>query len=118
MSAAIRLEVAREKIAEMSDAKLTSFADSDEVWRLAHQVGVPQRKLELLILRERFSRGHFQAADLPPHCRRDLVTSENLNLHAIAAGPIMRPGEIYCPLGKLSMEETKRREAAQVQRLA
>lgn len=36
------------------------------------------------------------------------------DLHAIANGPIMDASAIYLPAGKLSLAETKRREAAQI----
>jgi hypothetical protein len=36
------------------------------------------------------------------------------DLHAIANGPIMDPSEIYLPAGKLSMAETRAREAANI----
>ena len=36
------------------------------------------------------------------------------DLHAIANGPIMDPSEIFLPAGKLSMDETRARERAQI----
>jgi hypothetical protein len=113
VSAAIRLEVAAEKVAEMSDTTLNLYSDADELWRLAYRVGVPSEKLGFLILRERLSRGLVKLADLP-HRQRRLLVKDNLDLHAIAAGPIMDIGQIYLPAGKLSMEETRRREQGNI----
>ena len=112
MSADIRLEVAQEQVAAMADAKLKELADRDAVWDLAWRVRVPAFKLERIVLRERFRRGLIAMGDLTPEQRRGLVDPQNLDLHAIAAGPIMDVGEIYLPAGKLSMEETRRREQA------
>jgi len=112
VSAAIRLEVAREQVAKMTAQKLNYYSDSDKLWRLAHQVGVTFYKLEDLIKRERFKRGLVKLSDLPPHERRELIDKDNLDLHAIASGPIMDAGEIYLPAGKLSMAETRQREMA------
>jgi hypothetical protein len=113
VSAAIRLEVAHEKVAELSDVELNTIAEPDECWRKAWQVGVPFHKLELIIKREQFKRGLLKLDELTPNWRRKLVDPSNLDLHAIAAGPIMDAGEIYLPAGKLSMAETKAREFAQ-----
>lgn len=113
MSAAIRLEVAVEKVGGMTAAELTRYADSDELWRLAYRVGVPSHKLEFLVTRERLKRGMVKLADLPHRQRRELC-KDNPDLHALAAGPIMDIGQIYLPSGKLSMEETRRREQASI----
>lgn len=112
MTAAIRLEVAREKVAEMSVETLKRYFDSDECWFLARRVGVAFDKLERLIRQERFKRGDLKLSDLPPHIRRELIDPARLDLKAIAAGPIMDSNELYLPAGKLSMAETRAREAA------
>lgn len=39
------------------------------------------------------------------------------NLHALANGPIMDPSSLYLPAGKLSMAETRAREAANMENL-
>lgn len=39
------------------------------------------------------------------------------DLHAIANGPIMDPSSLYLPAGKLSMAETRTREAANLEQL-
>lgn len=114
MTAAIRLEVATQKVAEMTAQQLVYFSDSDECWRLARRVGVPFDKLSHLIKRERVKRGSIKLSDLRPQERRKMVDPNNLDLHALAAGPIMDVGEIYLPAGKLSMAETRAREQANI----
>lgn len=119
MSAAIRLEVAREQVAKMSSETLASYAkDGDGIWRLSERVGVAAQKLYALIRRERFNRGDLKLTDVTPDVRRQLIDEANADLHALAAGPIMDAANLYCPLGKLSMAETRAREASQVERLA
>lgn len=39
-------------------------------------------------------------------------------LRFIAEGPLVDPGRIYCPCGRLTLAEAKAREAAQVERLS
>lgn len=39
------------------------------------------------------------------------------DLHALANGPIMEPSSLYLPAGKLSMAETRAREAANMENL-
>lgn len=118
MSAAIRLEVAREKVAEMTDLRLNALdgrrSMGSDLWNLAERVGVAYFKMERLIRQERFRRGLLKLTDLTPQERREMVKLEGIDLHAIAAGPIMDIGEIYLPAGKLSMAETRAREAAQI----
>lgn len=117
MSAAIRLEVAQEKVASMSLQQLSVLAHEDELWRTAYRVGVRFDKLKVIVRREMLRRGLLKMADLAPHERRELVEPQDVDIHAIAAGPIMDAAEIYLPAGKLSMAETKAREAGQVERL-
>lgn len=114
MTAAIRLEVAREQVASLSAQQLNYYTDHDKLWDLARRVGVAWPKLERLISRERYRRGLLKLSDLPPHERRGLIDNDNLDLHALASGPIMDAANLYCPLGKLSMAETRAREAKQV----
>ena len=109
MSAAIRLEVAQEQVAAMSAKRLAAL-DSDGCWCLAEQVGVSPLKLAQIVRRERYKRGLVKLSDLTPQDRRELIDRDNLDLHAIASGPIMDAGEIYLPAGKLSVAETRQRE--------
>lgn len=39
------------------------------------------------------------------------------DLHALANGPIMDPSSLYLPAGKLSMAETRAREAANLEQI-
>lgn len=41
----------------------------------------------------------------------------NRDLHALANGPIMDPSSLYLPAGKLSMAETRAREAANLEQI-
>ena len=117
MSAAIRLEVAQERLEAMPSQRLNALDNDDAIWSLSERVGVAFHKLQRLVRRERFKRGLLKLEELTPEERRQLIDQQNLDVHAIAAGPIMDAGEIYLPAGKLSMAETRAREATQVQRL-
>jgi hypothetical protein len=70
---------------------------------------------ETLINAEKLARGMIASTDLTPPQRRALVDPENLDLHALAAGPIMQPETLYLPAGKISLAEARAREAAAVE---
>lgn len=114
MTAAIRYEVAIEKVAGLPDERLTELLDLDELWDLSMRVGVGYTKLKKLIRREQLKRGLLKPTDMTPEERRELVDPANLDLKAIAAGPIMDIGQIYLPAGKLSMAETRAREQSNI----
>jgi hypothetical protein len=84
---------------------------------LASQFGVRFSDGELMITRERLSRGEITLADLPPPVRRALIDPAKLDIHALAAGPIMDSNQIYLPAGKCSLEEVRAREALSVELL-
>jgi hypothetical protein len=106
-----RIEMAREFLRDLSDTELQACTS----WRLMDcwQIYRPEAA-EQIILAEQLRRGLVSLNELRPDMRRLMVEAENLDLHAIASGPIMDPANIYCPLGKLSMAEAKEREAQQV----
>jgi hypothetical protein len=64
---------------------------------------------------EMLKRRLITLADLTPPQRRALVDEQSLDVHALAAGPIMMPGELYLPAGKISLAEAQAREAAAVE---
>lgn len=69
---------------------------------------------EHLIHAEQLRRGLIGLADLAPHQRRGLVDPASIDLHELASWPIMDAAALYLPAGKLSMAETRAREAAQL----
>jgi hypothetical protein len=83
-----------------------------DVWYTAWWCGIDRWTADRLLNAEQLKRGLIKLSNLTPEQRRALVDKDNLDLHAIASGPIMDPGEIYLPAGKLSMAETRQRELA------
>lgn len=65
---------------------------------------------QTLLYGERLRRGVITLADVPQRFRRALVDPASLDLHLLAAGPIMDSDKIYLPAGKCSLEEAVRRE--------
>jgi hypothetical protein len=105
------LAAAREFLSELPSDELRETPAYKVEWafRLTHWGAAEQ-----LLIAEKLKRGLITMADLTPDQRRRAIDPTNLDLHAIAAAPIMNAAEIYLPAGKLSMEETKAREAAQI----
>lgn len=103
-----RIEAFREWLATLGDDALRPLTPSD-AW-FYHRKGCPYPQSEHLIAAEKVRRGMLESRDLRPDVRRAIIDPTNLDLHAIAAGPIMDVGQIYLPAGKLSMEETRQRE--------
>ena len=89
---------------------LEGVETADVCWRYH----LPHRAAETVLNREKLRRGIITFADLNPVQRRALVNPKKLDLHAIAAGPIMDSNQIYLPAGKISLAEAKAREAQQV----
>lgn len=109
MKQADRIEGARLFLADLPDSELANAAVHEIEWacRLSSY-----RVAERLINAEKLKRGLITLRDLTPEQRRAQVDKENLDVHALASGPIMDAANLYCPLGKLSMAETRAREAA------
>lgn len=97
-------------------ARLFLGAETDlaalDPWDLVRRFGLPWRSAERLLDQAGLDRGTISLADLPQHRRRVLVDPAKLDLHAIAAGPIMDSNQLYLPAGRISTEEAKAREAA------
>lgn len=74
------------------------------------KTGVSYRRLQFLVTKERLRRGEITVHDLTPVARRALVDLERLDLHALAAGPIMQPDALYLPAGRITLAEAKVRE--------
>lgn len=85
-----------------------------DAWDFARNRGIYMTEAEELLTKRRLEIGEIKMADLPPDMRRRVIDRDHLDLHAIAAGPIMDSNEIYLPAGKLSMAETRAREAQQI----
>jgi hypothetical protein len=105
-----RIQMAREFLSGLSDSELRAAT----TWRLMDcwEIYRPDAAEHILIA-ERLKRGLVSLNELRPEVRRQMVDPNNLDLHAIASGPIMDPATIYLPAGKLSLAETKAREASQ-----
>lgn len=82
------------------------------IWEFGQRFGIGYQQAQELLLRAQLDRGEIRLTDVLPEMRRKLV--DPTDLHALAAGPIMQIGELYLPAGKLSMEETKAREQANI----
>lgn len=109
------IAVAKEFLAELPDDELRETTSYKVEWgfRLTRLYAATD-----LLIAEKLKRGMICLTDLAPDERRRLIDPANLDLHAIAVAPIMKPGEIYLPAGKLTVAETKAREQAQIERLA
>lgn len=83
-------------------------------WDLIQRFGLRRETAERILNTEMLKRGDITLADLTPCQRRALVDPEKLDLHAIAAGPIMDSNELYLPAGKISLAEALAREAAAI----
>ena len=97
-------------------AWLQGHSDTDllEVtcWDVVREFRLRWDEAERLLHGDKLRRGLITVADLSPRVRRALLNPEALDLHAIAAGPIMDSNQIFLPAGKLSLEQTRAREAA------
>lgn len=109
-----RAEMKRAKEAKAVEkiAAIKDLSAKPDLIDLAWRTGVGFLRLEHLVTEERLRRGDITIADLKPHQRRAHVDVEGIDLHAIAAGPIMQPDRLYLPAGRVTMEEARRREAA------
>jgi hypothetical protein len=103
----MREEMARDHIARLAD-----LSDRGHIWDVCRNFAIGSDVVEKLIAAERLKRGEISILDLKPALRRALVDPENLDLHAIAAGPIMDSNRIYLPAGRVSLAEAMAREAA------
>ena len=100
----------REEAARGIIAAETNLVGID-LFRLQWATRVGFLKLEAMIRDERLRRGEITIHDLTPAQRRALVDPGRLDLHALAAGPIMQPDQLYLPAGRLTLAEAKAREA-------
>jgi len=109
-----RAEMKRGKEAKAIEriAAIKDLSVKPDLIDLAWRTGVGFLRLEHLVTEERLRRGDITLADLKPHERRAHVDVGRLDLHAIANGPIMQPDSLYLPAGRVTMEEARRREAA------
>jgi len=73
-----------------------------------------QDTAEYILNAEKLKRGLITLADLTPRQRRAMIDPAKLDLHAIAAGPIMDSNELYLPAGRISLAEAKQRELAAI----
>lgn len=103
-----RIEAFKAWLAGIADDMLQTLTPSDAWFYHRRSCSYPQS--EHLIAAEQVRRGMKAMTDLRPDVRRAIVDPANLDLHALAAGPIMDIGQIYLPAGKLSMAETRQRE--------
>jgi hypothetical protein len=85
-----------------------------DVWDVIHRFGLTYRAAEKLLNEAKLARSVISLADLAPHERRAVIEPDKLDLHAIAAGPIMDSNEIYLPAGKISMAEARAREQVSI----
>lgn len=85
-----------------------------EPWDIIRKFFLSHATAERLFHEEQLKRGDITLSDLLPHQRRGLVDPENVDLHAIAAGPIMDSNQLYLPAGKISLDEARARDAAQL----
>jgi hypothetical protein len=83
-------------------------------WDLVERFGLSYVAARQLVHRKQYERGEIGLADLLTSERRAIVALGNLDLHALAAGPIMDSNEIYLPAGKLTLAEAKARESATI----
>jgi hypothetical protein len=109
-----RVEGAKAFLADLSDADLqrATYERIQFVCQLA-----TYRAAETLLNAELLKRGLITPSDLSPAQRRELVDPDNLDLKAIAAGPIMDAAQLYLPAGKISLADALARERAGVQKL-
>lgn len=77
---------------------------------IIYRFGLTYREAERLVNEAKLARGVITLADLAPPQRRALVDPAKLDLHAIAAGPIMDSNELFLPAGRCSIEEAVARE--------
>ena len=82
---------------------------------LVRDFRLPWLVADKMLDRAQLDRGEITLADIPPHRRRGLVDPAKLDLHAIAAGPIMDSNQLYLPAGRISAAKATAREAANVQ---
>lgn len=108
MKQAERIEAAR---AYLAKRKRTKRIDA---LSFGYRFGLTYREAQKLVYAAQLERAEITLADLPPDMRRALVDPANLNLHAIAAGPIMDSNALYLPAGKISLAEAKAREQAAI----
>ena len=81
---------------------------------LIHRFNIGYREANKMLIARRMELGEMALVDLTPSQRRELIDPANLDLQAIANGPIMDSNVIYLPAGKLSMAETRQREMAAI----
>lgn len=108
MKDAEKAALARAWLRQKKNISAVETGDVSWRYRLPHQVA------EAVLNREKLRRGLITLADLNPAQRRAVVNPKKLDLHAIAAGPIMDSNQIYLPAGKISLAEAKAREAQQI----
>lgn len=104
--------IGREQAAVEIIASTRDLANID-LMRLSWATRIGFLKLETMIRQERLNRGEITTYDLTPAQRRALV--DPARLHALAAGPIMQPDQLYLPAGRISLAEAKAREAVHLQ---
>jgi hypothetical protein len=85
---------------------------------LVERFGLSYAASRILVHKKQLERGDISLSDLLPSERRAMIDPAKIDLHALAAGPIMDSNEIYLPAGRISIEEAKAREDAGVERLA
>lgn len=109
-----RARRARDFLANVSDDELVETTP----WKIIYcwQLGTHETA-ERLLLAEKLKRSLITVQDLRPDQRRAMVDPANVDLHAIAAGPIMDAAQLYLPAGKISMAEARERERGAVQKL-
>jgi hypothetical protein len=109
-----RVEGARAFLAELPDEDLMGAF----VERIQYVCQLGRYSVaDALLNAEKLKRGLITATDLSPAQRRALVDPGNLDLKAIAAGPIMDAAQLYLPAGKISLAEAVAREQAGVRKL-
>jgi hypothetical protein len=79
-------------------------------WDVGRRFRIRTEDARRLLNLAKIERGDLTLSDLTPAERRDMVDPENLDLHAIAAGPIMDSDKIYLPAGKISLDAARWRE--------
>jgi hypothetical protein len=108
-----RVEGAKLFLADLPDDQLLG-AETFDVCRCCR---LSYAAADALLNAERLKRRLIAPSDLSPAQRRALVDPDNLDLKAIAAGPIMDAAQLYLPAGKISLADALARERAGVQKL-
>lgn len=103
-AAAAGLQAAQAAV--ISTRELGGVSATDLAWRF----GVSWPVVEAMIIDERLRRGDITMLDLTPAQRRERLDPASIDVHELAAGPIMQPDRLFLPAGRVSLAEVRTRE--------